>query len=424
MLAILLLANIFILVESKSVNKTTTPVNPDDKTNGLVRNGKNVCTYKETITKKVNQQYMSQRFTTITYQSCNWLGKCITLTKLGTKNVVSTRVVTKYVDRDVYYCCNGWKRENDNKTECATPVCIYTCQNGGRCSGPNTCQCKDGFSGTFCQLDNDECKDPKINNCQQLCINSKGGFKCACNNGYTLQNDKKSCLDIDECAGNNKCGCQYNDGVCKSTCTNTDGSYNCQCSKGYYKNSAELCEDINECHLDQTLCDHKCVNTPGGYNCRCFAGFRYDNVTKKCIDIDECATGNGGCSDSCINTAGNFVCSCPSGKYLDSDAKTCKVIDLSTKSATFCTSGPIGMLSCDNLNEKINVTSVFYGRVDDKLCQSGDFMSNLNCVSPNAKDELKQCDGTTSCLVMTDFWHDPCPGIEKYATVSYRCMST
>ena len=50
--------------------------------------------------------------------------------------------------------------------------------------------------------------------------------------------------DIDECAGSNKCGCQYNDGICKSTCTNTDGSYNCQCSKGYYKNSAELCEGM------------------------------------------------------------------------------------------------------------------------------------------------------------------------------------
>ena len=43
MLAILLLANIFILVESKSVmannNTTTAPVSNDDKTNGLIRNG-------------------------------------------------------------------------------------------------------------------------------------------------------------------------------------------------------------------------------------------------------------------------------------------------------------------------------------------------------------------------------------------------
>lgn len=99
-----------------------------------------------------------------------------------------------------------------------------------------------------------------------------------------------------------------------------------------------------------------------------------------------------------------------------------QVIDLSVKSATFCQSGAIGMLTCDNYNEKIKVMSVFYGRVTDKLCQSGDFQSNLNCVSKNAKNEL-QCDGTTSCLVMTDFWTDPCPGIEKYATISYRCQS-
>ena len=44
---------------------------------------KNVCTYMETVTKKVSQQYMSQRFTTIKYKTCNWVGTCTILTRLG-----------------------------------------------------------------------------------------------------------------------------------------------------------------------------------------------------------------------------------------------------------------------------------------------------------------------------------------------------
>ena len=67
------------------------------------------------------------------------------------------------------------------------------------------------------------------------------------------QHTTRIMADIDECAGQNKCGCHRNDGVCKATCTNTDGSYNCKCSKGYYKNSAELCEGMKFIHYINDL---------------------------------------------------------------------------------------------------------------------------------------------------------------------------
>lgn len=424
---LIVLANLFLLAQSVAVFKDDQkpkPVGNFDETNGLDQTGTNVCTYRETITRLFNESYLSQRFTVEYYTTCRFF-KCERRTRLATKTVISHRMVTKYIDRDVYHCCNGWKRMNKNSTSCDVPHCVVNCQNGGKCVAPNKCECKGGFSGTYCQLDNDECQDGSKNNCEQLCLNTKGGFRCACNQGYLLQKDGKSCIDIDECKVQSTCGCQggAQNLNCTVSCVNTAGGYNCQCGKGFNLNSAGICQDINECQLDQTLCDQRCVNYEGGYHCQCFKGFYYDTKKKMCSDIDECASNKGGCSHGCVNTKGGYACTCPSGKYLSSDGRTCKDIDLNSKSETFCQSGSIGMLSCDDMSQKINITSVFYGRTSDKICQSGDFKSNLNCVDTNAIDNLRACNGMISCIVVLDMWKDPCPGIEKYATVNYKCHS-
>jgi len=391
-----------------------------DKTNGLNRTGSNVCKYQETVTKLVNTTYLSTRWTTVYYKTCDFWG-CKKISRLGTKQVVSHRLETKYIDRDVYYCCNGWKRPDNTHKSCDIPTCAFACKNGGKCVAPDKCQCVNGYYGSYCQFDNNECQDPSKNDCSQVCINIQGGFKCGCNSGYTLDSDGKTCLDINECSTKKACGCQAQDGVCQATCTNTMGSYKCACPKGYFLNSAELCEDRNECFLDQTLCDHKCLNTPGGYQCQCFKGYHLNNVTNKCQDTNECSIQNGGCTDQCVNLNGTYVCLCPKGKYLADDGKTCKDIDLKSKSETFCQSGALGMLTCDNINDKIKITSVFYGRLTDKICKYGDYTSNLNCNALNAKDNLKECNGMSSCLVMMDMWTDPCPGVEKYTKINYRC---
>lgn len=401
-------------------NRTPKKLISLDVTNGLNKNGSNVCSYMETISKQVNVSYLSQRWYTEYFETCNWWGKCTNISRLATRNVVSHRLVTRYFDRDVYYCCNGWTRKDDTQPSCNIPICSIGCQNGGKCIGPNQCSCPSGFSGKFCQIDNNECADPSVNKCEQVCINKIGGFSCACKPGFKLNKDGRTCSDIDECLSK-PCGCVKNDKVCQSTCVNTVGSYQCKCPKGYHLNSADLCEDINECFLDQTLCDHACVNTLGSYKCRCFPGFAYNDKTNKCEDLNECLVGNGGCSDNCINLNGSYVCTCPQGKYLQSDRRTCKDIDLKSKSEVFCQSGAIGMLTCEKINEKINITNVFYGRVSDKVCQHGNYRNNLNCNLPNAIDNLKDCNGMASCLVMLDLWQDPCPGVEKYAQVSYRC---
>ena len=34
--------------------------------------------------------------------------------------------------------------------------------------------------------------------CSQVCINSDGGYKCSCNDGYKLQDDEVTCVGNDQ----------------------------------------------------------------------------------------------------------------------------------------------------------------------------------------------------------------------------------
>ena len=73
----------------------------------------------------------------------------------------------------------------------------------------------------FFVLDTNECI-VGTHDCNQTCINTVGGFICACRPGYLLLLDGKSCVQIDEClAGTSNC----TDG---QQCVDTDGSFFCR----------------------------------------------------------------------------------------------------------------------------------------------------------------------------------------------------
>lgn len=46
---------------------------------------------------------------------------------------------------------------------------------------------------TYVFLEEDECVKPDNGGCEQRCVNTLGSFKCACDPGYELAPDKKSC---------------------------------------------------------------------------------------------------------------------------------------------------------------------------------------------------------------------------------------
>ena len=82
--------------------------------------------------------------------------------------------------------------------------------------------------------------------CEQICLNSQGSYYCSCNSGYFLDANGYSChgmcyyieyyciatmyyLDINECATNM--------GGCQQLCVNTPGGFHCACNSGYTLNS-------------------------------------------------------------------------------------------------------------------------------------------------------------------------------------------
>lgn len=88
--------------------------------------------------------------------------------------------------------CNG-KSDCPNSAD-EGPACSVDSCSANRCNfkcketplGP-LCICPPGemLNGTTC-IDVDECKNPE--SCSQICINTKGSFKCQCTEGYSLEN--------------------------------------------------------------------------------------------------------------------------------------------------------------------------------------------------------------------------------------------
>lgn len=106
----------------------------------------------------------------------------------------------------------------------------------------------------------------------------------------------------------------------KSDCKNSIGSFLCECHTGFVEISGE-CRDFDECSDNRIAMscqqNSSCKNTPGGFECECDEGFE-KTENGVCNDIDECLVDNGGCHiiAVCENTIGSKICSCPQGYTL------------------------------------------------------------------------------------------------------------
>lgn len=229
-----------------------------------------------------------------------------------------------------------------------------------------SCQCLNGYTGSFCEVDLDACEEnsqpcfpgvscidlpPPANEsgytcgpcpngyfgngaecsdidecatnnggCNQNCVNTPGSSVCTCNSGYSLNFDKKTCEDVDECQPISDC---------MQICENTIGSYNCKCNADFKvdPSNSKDCIPANPCHRNQLGCQHICYQSNGQEKCSCHAGYSLNQDGKTCSDIDECASRPSPCDQGCSNSVGNYTCSCVSGFRLDSNGKTCNDID-------------------------------------------------------------------------------------------------
>lgn len=77
------------------------------------------------------------------------------------------------------------------------------------------------FPDIYLLSDRDECLDYN-GGCADLCVNTVGSYFCQCtNSGYSLANDMRSCVDVDECSlGTDLCNTSQ-------SCINSVGGYAC-----------------------------------------------------------------------------------------------------------------------------------------------------------------------------------------------------
>ncbi|UYV70470.1 hypothetical protein LAZ67_7003147 [Cordylochernes scorpioides] len=120
----------------------------------------------------------------------------------------------------------------DQKAKC--PADQFTCDNQQCIAMDKVCNkqldCTDGSDESpHCNID--ECARLEDNQCEHVCIDTPTSFKCACNPGYELMNDKKACRDVDECI--------TKPASCPQYCFNTPGSFYCKCNETYYEREGD-----------------------------------------------------------------------------------------------------------------------------------------------------------------------------------------
>ncbi|XP_041425732.1 collagen and calcium-binding EGF domain-containing protein 1 [Xenopus laevis] len=118
---------------------------------------------------------------------------------------------------------------SENKITTTKYPCVKPTGELATCFRKKCCKGYKFVLGQCIPEDYDVCSEAP---CEQQCTDNFGRVLCTCYPGYLYDRErhknreKPYCLDIDECASKNET-------VCSHICINTPGSYRCECPEGY-----------------------------------------------------------------------------------------------------------------------------------------------------------------------------------------------
>uniref|UniRef100_A0A673L622 Matrilin-4-like n=1 Tax=Sinocyclocheilus rhinocerous TaxID=307959 RepID=A0A673L622_9TELE len=230
-------------------------------------------------------------------------------------------------------CKTGYTLNDDKRTCKMIDYCSFgndSCEH--QCvsvlNGFN-CRCNEGYSLNddlktctmidYCSFGNDSC--------EHECVSMLQSFYCHCREGYTLNEDETTCTSyfshcslpvpvIDYCS--------FGNDSCEHECVSVLNGFNCRCNDGYSLNDdKKTCTMIDYCSFGNHSCDHHCVSVLNGFYCRCNEGYTLQEDGKTCQSDNLCNTVEHGCEYQCVSTPGSYHCICPEGHVLQDDGKTC-----------------------------------------------------------------------------------------------------
>ncbi|XP_071813585.1 uncharacterized protein [Apostichopus japonicus] len=279
-------------------------------------------------------------------------------------------------------CVNGFCLNEGNMFRCICPV-VFTgtlcesliedscssdpCRNGGNCvvgdDSSYQCQCVNGWTGTNCAEDLDECSSsPCVNG---ICLNEGNMFRCICPvvfTGTLCESLIEDSCSSDPCRNGGNC------------VVGDDSSYECQCVNGW--TGTNCAEDLDECSSSPCV-NGFCLNEGNMFRCICpvvFTGTLCESLIEDSCSSDPCRNG-GNCV---VGDDSSYQCQCVNGW-----------------TGTNCAEGWFG---CQSFLEKILFLSICLYQYFLHLCHQ--LTLSLNLIEDSCSSD--PCRNGGNCVVGDD----------------------
>uniref|UniRef100_A0A8D3DAQ3 Delta-like protein n=1 Tax=Scophthalmus maximus TaxID=52904 RepID=A0A8D3DAQ3_SCOMX len=177
------------------------------------------------------------------------------------------------------------------------------CGPHGRCrsqaGGQFSCECQEGFRGTYCHENINDCESNPCRN-GGTCIDKVSVYQCICGDGWEGDHCE---INIDDCS-TNPC---HNGGTCRDLVTD----FFCECKNGWKGKTCHSRKSESQC--DEATCNNggTCHDEGDTFQCKCSPG--WEGTTCNIAKNSSCLPNpceNGG---TCVVAGESFTCVCKEG---------------------------------------------------------------------------------------------------------------
>ncbi|CAL8367128.1 unnamed protein product [Gadus morhua 'NCC'] len=175
------------------------------------------------------------------------------------------------------------------------------CGPRGRCrsqaGGQFSCECQEGFRGTYCHENINDCESNPCRN-GGTCIDKVSVYQCICGDGWEGEHCE---INIDDCS-TSPC---HNGGTCRDLVTD----FFCECKNGWKGKT---------CHSRESQCDEATCNNGGtchdegdAFQCKCSPG--WEGATCNIAKNSSCLPNPCEYGGTCVVSGDTFTCVCKEG---------------------------------------------------------------------------------------------------------------